>query len=90
MTLSYAYRCDICGELVTLPIDRADPQTLPDGWGSFTMHYPGDGPSSQRKHACPACTGALRSDESVNIYRIRKSLADQAPAPVIGTGVVPL
>ena len=90
MTLSYAYRCDICGELVTLPIDRADPQTPPDGWGSLTMHYPGPGPSHQRKHTCPTCTAALRSDEAVNIYRIRTAMRDQPFLTIDSTEVVPL
>jgi len=70
MTLSYAYKCDICGAVARIPID-GDPKDLPTGWSSFSMHYPGG--MGQQKHACAWCSQILHDDKCI----IEERLADQ-------------
>lgn len=58
MTLLIGYKCDICGTILT---EEYTGQThkSPEGWGSFTAHFPICGPNHQLRDMCPKCTKAL-------------------------------
>ena len=74
MTLSYAYKCDICGAVARIPID-GNPKDLPTGWSSLTIHYSGG--TGQQKHACAWCSQILQDDKCI----IEERIADQMRAP---------
>lgn len=82
MTLSYSFRCDICGTCIEAPIDRP-PETIPDQWATLTIKRTAEPVTVYKGHVCAICADAIESGESVDIYRMRKAVAYGEPVPVI-------
>lgn len=84
MTLSYAYRCDICGECVYVPLDRPT-EAIPDDWATLTVKHPTDPERVYKGYVCAICAKALESGESVEIWKARKRAygMDRYGAPII-------
>ena len=74
---TYTMRCDICGEVTTLPAN----EQRPEGWGTFIYRSPSQG--DIEKDVCPTCAGALERNETVNDYRIKKYMDEVKPIPVV-------
>ena len=70
MSLSYAFRCDICGESVYAPTDVA-PENIPGEWATLTIKHPNEPERTYRGHLCPNCAKAIESGEGLDIYRQR-------------------
>lgn len=81
MSLSYAFRCDICGESVYAPAD-APPEAIPGDWATFTIKHPNEPERTCKGHVCPACAKALESGEALDIYRLRHAVTEGTPAIV--------
>lgn len=78
---TYTMRCDICGEVTTLP---ANSEQRPEGWGTFIYRSPTQG--DIEKDVCPTCAGALERNETVNDRRIKMlahDLSEAEPFPVV-------
>jgi len=75
MTLSYAYRCDICGECVYIPLDRPT-DAIPDDWATLTIKHPNEPERAYKGHICAICAKALESGESVEIYKTHQQYED--------------
>lgn len=82
MTLSYAYRCDICGGCVYVPLDRPT-EAIPDDWATLTIKHPSEPERAYNGHVCAICAEGLESGESLDIYRMRTAIAYGQPVPVI-------
>lgn len=76
MTYVIGVRCDICGELVTVPY-TGQQHKLPKGWAHITVNYTHieNGPTHQMREICEACAKGLESGESVEIYKARQQYA---------------
>lgn len=74
---TYTMRCDICGEVTTLPAN----EQRPEGWGTFIYRSPSQG--DIEKDVCPTCAGALESNETVNDRRIKMLISEVKPIPVV-------
>lgn len=72
---TYTMRCDICGEVTTLPAN----EQRPEGWGTFIYRSPSQG--DIEKDVCPTCAGALETTETVHDRRM-KMLAHDLKFPV--------
>lgn len=70
-------RCDICGEVTTLPAN----EQRPEGWGTFIYRSPTQG--DIEKDVCPTCAGALERNETVNDRRIKMPMDEVTPLPVV-------
>ena len=57
---TYTMRCDICGEVTTLP---AISEQRPEGWGTIIYRSPTQG--DIEKDVCPCCAEALERNETV-------------------------
>lgn len=75
---TYTMRCDICGEVTTLP---ANSEQRPEGWGTFIYRSPSQG--DVEKDVCPTCAGALERNETVNDRRIKMLISEVEPIPVV-------
>ena len=78
---TYTMRCDICGEVTTLP---ANSEQRPEGWGTFIYRSPSQG--DIEKDVCPCCAGALETTETVHDRRMKKlahDLSEVEPIPVV-------
>lgn len=74
---TYTMRCDICGEVTTLPAN----EQRPEGWGTFIYRSPSQG--DIEKDVCPSCAGALERNETVNDRRIKMLISEVEPFPVV-------
>ena len=81
MSLSYAFRCDICGESVYAPADVA-PENIPGEWATLTIKHPNEPERTYKGHVCPNCAKAIESGESLDIYRMRVAVARGEPVIV--------
>ena len=71
-------RCDICGEVTTLP---ANSEQRPEGWGTFIYRSPTQG--DIEKDVCPCCAQALERNEIINDRRIKMFMDEVTPLPVV-------
>ena len=77
MTYIIGVKCDICGTVSTSPYEGQE-HTIPEAWGSFTVHYPVSGPSHQQRHMCPVCAQAMYEGRTpVQEYLVDKFSADK-------------
>lgn len=77
---TYTMRCDICGEVTTLPAN----EQRPEGWGTFIYRSPSQG--DIEKDVCPTCAGALETTETVHDCRMKMlahDLSKGTPIPVV-------
>ena len=81
MSLSYSFRCDICGTCIGAPIDRP-PEAIPDDWATLTIKHPNEPERTYKGHVCPHCAKAIESGESLDIYRMRVAVARGEPVIV--------
>ena len=81
MSLSYAFRCDICGESVYAPADVV-PENIPGEWATLTIKHPNEPERTYKGHVCPNCAKAVESGESLDIYRMRVAVARGEPVIV--------
>lgn len=75
---TYTMRCDICGEVTTLP---ANSEQRPEGWGTFIYRSPSQG--DIEKDVCPCCAQALERNETVYEHRIINAIQEGTPLPVV-------
>lgn len=74
---TYTMRCDICGEVTTLPAN----EQRPEGWGTFIYRSPSQG--DIEKDVCPTCAGALETTETVHDRRMNMLVHDLKAIPVV-------
>ena len=74
---TYTMRCDICGEVTTLPAN----EQRPEGWGTFIYRSPSQG--DIEKDVCPTCAGALETTETIFGRKIKKYMDEVTPLPVV-------
>lgn len=82
MSLSYAFKCDICGTSIEAPIIERPPEAIPDQWATLTIKHPNEPERAYKGHVCAICAEAIESGESLDIYRMRTALAHAEPMPV--------
>lgn len=75
---TYTMRCDICGEVTTLP---ANSEQRPEGWGTFIYRSPSQG--DIEKDVCPCCAQALERNETVYERRIINAIQEGTPIPAV-------
>lgn len=74
---TYTMRCDICGEVTTLP---ANSEQRPEGWGTIIYRSPSQG--DIEKDVCPTCAGALETTETVHDRRMNMLAHELKTIPV--------
>ena len=79
MSLSYAFRCDICGATIFATSEPA-PENIPEGWATLTIKHPNEPERTYKGHVCPECAQAIESGESLDHYRLAKW--ERTPVPV--------
>ena len=76
---TYTMRCDICGEVTTLP---ANSEQRPEGWGTIIYRSPSQG--DIEKDVCPTCAGALERNKTVyDRSRINMLISEGTPLPAV-------
>lgn len=81
MSLSYSFRCDICGTCIGVPIERP-PEAVPDQWATLMIKHPSEPERTYKGHVCAICAKAIESGESLDIYRMRVAVARGEPVIV--------